>query len=149
MARLRAEGRASDVSAVVKAFLQPIADLRATDQGRAFLRLHARLHTEPPNLSYELRKTAYDASTRLYIEALHDALPSLTHFEVHWRMTLLIGTYLYGLSDTHRMEDMAPDAYDAQDSRRLMAETVAFITGGLRGDRLPQDFGSDEADRFA
>ena len=44
----------------------------------------------------------------------------------------MIGTYLYALSDTNRMEDMEPEAYDPQDSGRLMAETVAFIVGGLR-----------------
>lgn len=131
LARLRAEGKAEDVVAIVGAFLQPVLTLRATAQGPAFLRLHARLHTEPPNLSYELRKTAYDKSTHLYIEALHKALPHLSRFDVHWRMTLMIGTYLYALSDTNRMEDMVPEAYDPKDNARLMAETVAFITGGM------------------
>jgi hypothetical protein len=78
-----------------------------------------------------LRKTAYDESTLLYIEALHKALPHLSRFDVHWRMTLMIGTYLYALSDTHRMEDVLPEAYDPKDASRLMAETVAFITGGI------------------
>lgn len=131
LARLRAEGKTGDVIAIVEAFLQPILHLRTTAQGLAFLRLHARLHTEPPNLSYELRKTAYDESTRLYIEVLHEALPHLSRFDVHWRMTLMIGTYLYALSDTNRMEDMLPEAYDPKDSARLMAETVAFIAGGI------------------
>lgn len=131
LARLQAQGRANDVGAIVGAFLQPVLDLRATEQGPAFLRLHARLHTEPPNLSYELRKTAYDESTHLYIEALHKALPHLSRFDVHWRMTLMIGTYLYALSDTNRMEDMVPESYDPKDASRLMAETVAFITGGM------------------
>jgi AcrR family transcriptional regulator len=137
LARLRADGRATEVVAIVEAFLQPILDLRASAQGLAFLRLHARFHTEPPNLSYELRKTAYDESTRLYIEALHKALPHLSRFEVQWRMTLMIGTYLYALSDTNRMEDMVPDVYDPKDSARLMAETVAFIAGGMCRDGLP------------
>ena len=131
LSRLRADGKAQDVGAIVEAFLQPIMHLRTSAHGVAFLRLHARLHTEPPNLSYELRKSAYDVSTRLYINALHEALPHLSRFDVHWRMTLMIGTYLYALSDTNRMEDMEPEAYDPSDSARLMAETVAFIVGGL------------------
>lgn len=135
---LRAEDRANDVVAVIEAFLRPIVALRATSQGRAFLRLHARLHTEPPNLSYELRKTAYEASTRLYIEALHHALPRLSRFEVHWRMSLMIGTYLYAFSDTHRMEELIPDVYDPEDSAKLMAETVAFLAGGLSGEGLSE-----------
>jgi AcrR family transcriptional regulator len=137
LARLRAEARATDVIAIVEAFLQPILDLRASAQGLAFLRLHARLHTEPPNLSYELRKTAYDESTQLYVAALQQALPHLSQFDVQWRMTLMIGTYLYALSDTNRMEDVLPESYDPQDSARLMAETVAFIAGGMCRDGLP------------
>jgi AcrR family transcriptional regulator len=131
LARLQTDGKATDVVAIVEAFLRPVLDLRATEQGPAFLRLHARLHTEPPNLSYELRKTAYDESTHLYIDALHKALPHLSRLDVHWRMTLMIGTYLYALSDTNRMEDMVPESYDPKDGSRLMAETVAFITGGI------------------
>jgi AcrR family transcriptional regulator len=144
LARLRAENKVGDVVAIVEAFLQPILHLRATAQGLAFLRLHARLHTEPPNLSYELRKTAYDESTRLYIEVLHEALPHLSRFDVHWRMTLMIGTYLYALSDTNRMEDMLPEAYDPKDSARLMAETVAFIVGGLCREGLARPVAASE-----
>lgn len=146
LALLRADGKAADVGAVIEAFLQPVLKLRATVQGPAFLRLHARLHTEPPNLSYDLRKTAYDESTHLYIEALHEALPHLSRFDVHWRMTLMIGTYLYALSDTNRMEDMVPESYDPKDEARLMAETVAFITGGICRD-APVKKGSDKADK--
>jgi AcrR family transcriptional regulator len=131
LARLQTGDKANDVVAIVEAFLQPVLDLRTTAQGVAFMRLHARLHTEPPNLSYELRKNAYDESTQLYIEALHKALPHLSRFDVHWRMTFMIGTYLYALSDTNRMEDMVPEAYDPKDTVRLMAEIVAFITGGM------------------
>ncbi|ULK99675.1 TetR/AcrR family transcriptional regulator [Bradyrhizobium sp. I71] len=134
LATLRAAGQANDVVAIIEAFLQPILNLRVTAQGLAFLRLHARLHTEPPNLSYELRKTAYDESTTLYIEALHKALPHLSRVDIHWRMTLMIGTYLYALSDTNRMEDMMPEAYDPRDNERLKVETVAFIAGGMRRD---------------
>lgn len=141
--KLRATGKAIEVGTIIEAFLQPVLKLRATAQGPAFLRLHARLHTEPPNLSYDLRKTAYDESTHLYIEALHQALPHLSRFDVHWRMTLMIGTYLYALSDTNRMEDMVPESYDPKDEARLMAETVAFITGGICRD-APEKKGSDK-----
>ncbi|NHN88853.1 TetR family transcriptional regulator [Acetobacter sp. LMG 1627] len=131
LSQLRRRGLARDVAALVEAFLQPVLDLRATAQGRAYLRLHARLHTEPPNLSYDLRKQAYDESTHLYVEALHDALPHLARIDVQWRMTLMIGTYLYALSDTHRMEDLMPDAYNAEDAHHLMQEVISFIVSGL------------------
>lgn len=128
---LRADDGTPSVRAIVEAFLAPILDLRASAQGRAYLRLHARLHTEPPNLSYDLRKNAYDVSTNLYAEALHAALPQLSRTDISWRMTLMIGTYLYALSDTHRMDDLMAGSYDPEDADKLMAETVAFITSGL------------------
>jgi AcrR family transcriptional regulator len=128
---LQEGGQSPSVAAIVEAFLAPILALRTSAQGRAYLRLHARLHTEPPNLSYDLRKNAYDVSTNLYAEALHAALPHLSRSDIYWRMTLMIGTYLYALSDTHRMDELMAESYDPEDADKLMAETVAFITSGL------------------
>lgn len=128
---LRRDGRDRDIKEVVRAFLLPSLSLRKTRQGRAFLRLQSRLHTEPPNLSYELRRAAYAESTQLYIDAVQCALPQLSRLEVHWRVTLMIGSYLYAFSDTHRMEDMLPDDYDPEDTEELMAQIVRFIAGGM------------------
>jgi AcrR family transcriptional regulator len=133
LAELKARGGKLDLSQVVRAFLQPTLGMRATAQGRAFLRLQARLHTEPPNISYDLRQAAYSESTRAYIETVHECLPHLTEMEVHWRVTMMIGTYLYAFSDTHRMEDMAPDGqYDPKDSETLMEQVTRFVVKGMR-----------------
>lgn len=131
LAELHMNGEAGNIGAIVRAFLLPTLQLRTFAQGRAFLRLQARLHTEPPNLSYELRKSAYDLSTRAYVGAVRDALPHLSELDVHWRVTLMIGTYLYAFSDTHRMEDMAASEYDADDSDSLVEQVVRFIVGGM------------------
>lgn len=129
---LKQQGRLDDVDALVRAFLQPTIKLRAIPQGRAFLHLHARLHTEPPQISYQLRKQAYEESTMLYTNAIHKALPGLSKLDVHWRMTMMVGTYLYAFSDTHRMEDFAHDVYDPEDSEELMRQVVSFIVGGVK-----------------
>lgn len=128
---LRAQGGSLTVERIVHAFLLPILQLRSSTQGRAFLRLHARLHTEPPHLSYELRKNAYDESTRLYIDAMREAMPHLSQLDIHWRMTLMIGTYLYAFSDTHRMEDLISQEYDPADVDVLIRQIVGFIVGGI------------------
>lgn len=133
LAEIKARGQGHDLNEIVKGFLLPILHLRDTDQGRAFLRLQARLHTEPPNLSYELRKAGYDISTRAYIEAFKEALPHLSDIDVHWRVTMMVGTYLYVFSDTHRMEDMvAKGAYDPEDTDALIQQVIRFIVGGMR-----------------
>jgi AcrR family transcriptional regulator len=117
--------------AIVRAFLMPTLALRRTPQGRAFLRLQSRLHTEPPEISYRLRTEAYGESTRRYVEAVKSALPGLSELDAHWRVTLMIGTYLYAFSDTHRMEEMAPDVYDPEDSDSLIDQVTRFVVGGF------------------
>lgn len=123
------------VREIVRAFLLPTASLRASPQGRAFLRLQARLHTEPPEISYALRTRAYGSSTRRYVEALRAALPKLSELDAHWRVTMMIGTYLYALSDTHRMEEMIrPGVYEPADTDSLIEQVTRFVVGGFEAD---------------
>ncbi len=135
--RLEALQRAGAATAreVVRAFLLPTVTLRATPQGRAFLRLQARLHTEPPEISYQLRTEAYGSSTKLYVEALRAALPGLSELDAHWRVTMMIGTYLYAFSDTHRMEAMTrPGVYDPADTESLIEQVTRFVVGGFEAE---------------
>lgn len=132
LAQLRARGKRIPLRQIVEAFLTPTLALRTTASGRAFLRLQARLHTEPPEISYRLRHYAYDASTRLYAEALREALPSLPEKDVYWRITLMVGAYLYAVSDTHRLEEMAPGVCDPDDPDEIIDQITAFVVGGLQ-----------------
>ena len=116
---------------IVLAFLKPTLALRATPEGRAFIRLQARLHTEPPAISYQLRNEAYDVSTRAYVDALQKALPHLPEKDVYWRVTLMVGAYLYGFSDTHRLEELAHDVCKPDDADEILQQVTAFVTGGL------------------
>ncbi len=118
---------------IVRAFLEPVLQLRSTLQGRAFLRLQARLHTEPSEISYSLRSEAYGGSTQRYVAIVRKALPALSELDACWRVTFMIGTYLYAFSDTHRMEDMAPKGqYDVNDTEELIEQVTRFVVGGLQ-----------------
>ncbi|WP_213881284.1 TetR/AcrR family transcriptional regulator [Pseudomonas sp. dw_358] len=120
------------VQQIVEAFLLPTVVLRATVQGRHFLRLQARLHTEPPNISYVLRDKAYGTSTQRYVDALKAAVPGLSDLDANWRITLMVGTYLYAFSDTHRMEERMPAGqYDPGDWQSLIDQVTRFVVGGL------------------
>lgn len=128
---LRAHGKLK-VRDIVRAFLLPTLALRDTRQGRDFLRLQSRLHTEPPGISYKLRTDAYGVSTRRYVEAVREALPRLPELDAYWRVTLMIGTYLYAFSDTHRLEAMTPEGlYDPDDTDSLIDQVTRFVVGGI------------------
>ncbi len=121
------------VKDIVRTFLEPVLSLRGTFQGRAFLRLQARLHTEPSEISYSLRSEAYGGSTQRYVAVLRKALPKLSELDACWRVTFMIGTYLYAFSDTHRMEEMTPKGlYDVNDTDELIDQVTRFMVGGLQ-----------------
>jgi AcrR family transcriptional regulator len=125
------EGKDASVRDIVRAFLLPLVALRKTDGGRAFIRLQARLHTEPPEISYSLRSTAYGDSTDAYVEALRTALPGLPAKDLYWRVTMMIGAYLYAFSDTHRLDVLAKGACDPWDANETLEQLTNFIVGGL------------------
>ena len=128
---LRRSGKPLAVPDIVYAFLMPALSMRETEAGRTFMRLQARLHTEPPEISYKLRSDAYDASTRTFTTALREALPHLSERDVYWRMTLVIGAYLYAFSDTHRLEEMAPGICNPNDPNEIMTAISSFVTAGM------------------
>jgi AcrR family transcriptional regulator len=124
-------GKKVNVSEIVRAFLLPLVALRKTDGGRAFIRLQARLHTEPPEISYSLRSTAYGESTDAYVEALRAALPGLPEKDLYWRVTAMVGAYLYAFSDTHRLDVLSKNICDPMDAQETLEQLTSFIVGGL------------------
>jgi AcrR family transcriptional regulator len=132
LATLRESGKKLGVRALVNAFLAPALAMRDTPGGRTFMRLNARLHTESPEISYPLRTAAYDESTRAYAAALCEALPHLSAKDVYWRMTMVVGAYLYAFSDTHRLDVMAPGICNPNDTEEVFTAVTSFVTGGMQ-----------------
>ena len=130
--QIEAHGDNAKLEQIVRAFLKPIVDLRATVSGRAFIRLQARLHTEPPEVSYKLRSLAYSESTKAYVDALRKVLPGLPEKDLYWRVTLMIGAYLYAFSDSHRLEVLAKDICNPGDPVEVLEQLTSFVVGGLR-----------------
>lgn len=122
------EAQGITVEALVRAFLEPSSKLRKSVQGRAFLRLHARLHMEPEPLSFALRREVYDVSTRAYVEAFSELLPDQPKNRLFQKMSLLVGAYLYAFSDTNRLKELAMAEYATDD---LLETTVSFGVGGF------------------
>jgi AcrR family transcriptional regulator len=131
---LTESGQPANVRDIVRAFLLPLVALRKSDGGRAFIRLQARLHTEPPEISYSLRSTAYGDSTDLFVEAFRAALPALPAKDLYWRVTAMIGAYLYAFSDTHRIDVLSKNTCDPMDAHETLEQLTSFIVGGLEAE---------------
>jgi AcrR family transcriptional regulator len=133
LAALEARRRPPTVREIVEAYLVPQFDMkRSGPAGLAFCRLQARLHNEPEEMAFRLRRDVYDVSTKRYIAALERALPDVDPADVSFRMMFLIGTYLYMLADVDRLDELSDHRFDATDLDELVTRMVDFLVGGLR-----------------
>src|SRR5581483_1204270 len=96
-----------------------------------FLRLQARLQNEPKEITGKLRAMVYDDVTRRYIDAFAAALPHIDRRSIVWRVVMMIGAYLYIVSDESRLEQLSGGESNAHDEATIIREMCAFFTGGI------------------
>ncbi|PZR60544.1 MAG: TetR/AcrR family transcriptional regulator, partial [Stutzerimonas stutzeri] len=119
------------VADILRAYLSPAFDMRTSEGGRAFIRLQARLHTEPMEFAYEIRRQTYDESTRAYAELLASRLPALSTGTIYWRLIQTVGAYLYIISDAHRIAEISAGAATGTNDEETLNQLVAFAAGGF------------------
>jgi AcrR family transcriptional regulator len=116
---------------VIASYLRPALEMRRTREGRAFIRLQARMHTEPPRFAERLRREVYDDTVREYLAAIREVAPQLSDRTAYWRMVLMIGAYLYAHSDAHRLAEVSGGVCDPNDLDEMLEQITAFVVGGL------------------
>lgn len=121
------------VEDVLRAYIVPPFELRASVQGQAFLRLQARLHSEPDETAYELRREVYDLPVRTYVGTLRRLLPAVPEERLYLCFAQLIGIYIYILSDAHRIEEISGKLRETLPTGELVDEIVRFATAGFKG----------------
>lgn len=129
--KLRATGKPLQLDHVVASYIKPAIEMRRTREGRAFIRLQARMHTEPPRFADRLRREVYDQTAREFHAAIREAAPHLSARTAYWRLVLVIGAYLYAHSDAHRLEKMSGGACNTRDLEEMLEQITAFVVGGL------------------
>ncbi|MDO9708601.1 TetR/AcrR family transcriptional regulator [Paracraurococcus lichenis] len=133
LAELRAahEGGPIPLQDLVRSFVTPFMLAGKTTEGSATMRMHARLHTEPDDISKEVLGTVYDETTLAYTAEFRKVLPHLSHETLCWRLYFMMGAYRYTLLRTGRLEAMSGGACDSGDFDRAVAEIVPFLCAGL------------------
>ncbi|WP_167338319.1 TetR/AcrR family transcriptional regulator [Paraburkholderia oxyphila] len=124
--------RAPTVRELVRAFIKPQIEMHQHGaEGRNFIRMQARLHHEPQEIAFQLRRRIYDAVTRQYVEAFEKALPDVSAADVNWRVTFMIGTFLYMLSGVDRLEDLSGGRFHSGNDEEMLERMVQFLTAGM------------------
>lgn len=127
------EGNPPTIHEIIAAYLKPQFDLKRNNPaGQAFIRLQTRLHNEPDELAFSLRREIYDPSTKRYIAALESLLPHIDPADLNWRFAFLVGTYLHMLSGVDRLYDMSGGRYKSDNLNELAAQLTHFLASGLQ-----------------
>ncbi|CAN1531609.1 AcrR Transcriptional regulator [Burkholderiaceae bacterium] len=135
-----AEAAAGDsllsVDTIVEMFLRPAVDLARTGRaGRAFLKMQARMQLEQSKQGREFRSELYDASSRRYVNALKQALPTISDEKIYWRFIFMLGTYQYVLANTGRLEVISENSCSSDNHDVALLEMVTFLSAGFKGNQ--------------
>jgi AcrR family transcriptional regulator len=117
---------------IFEAFIRPHQEMRRTAEGRGFLRFQWSVDTEPKELSYRLRKNAYDTSTHAYAAALQKARPDLSLRACYAQLAILIGTAMYASSARHRLDELVSGLEVDAGADLIIEELISVISKGSR-----------------
>lgn len=119
---------------VLDAFLRPSLTLGVEPRfgGPAFVKLRARLGTEPESLSRKILAKAFDQSSRRFIEAFAQALPDIPRAEIEWRFHFMLGAMFYTMADSGRIQALTNGRCDPGDVTRALRHMIPFLAAGFR-----------------
>ncbi len=123
---------APTLEAIVQAFLRPALTVDTQFGGAPFVKLRARLATEPEAFSRRILARAFDQSSGAFIAALQAVLPDLPAADLAWRFHFLLGTMFYTMANPGRIQSLTGGACDPGDTELALAHLVPFVAAGLR-----------------
>ena len=122
-----------EVEDIVLAYLAPQWEMKYSGPaGAAFVRLQARLHAEPAEHSFRLRREVYDSSVKRFINEISLLIPAIPKDVVSLRMAFLVGTYLFMLNDLGRLNDLTDGQLGEVGKDQMLKHLTAFLTAGLK-----------------
>lgn len=131
LATVQAKGTPT-LEAVLQAFLRPALAVDQQFGGAPFVRLRARLATEPEEFSRRILAKAFDQSSGAFIAALQAVLPDLPAVDLVWRFHFLLGTMFYTMANPGRIQSLTEGACDPGDFETALAHLVPFAAAGFR-----------------
>jgi AcrR family transcriptional regulator len=119
---------------ILDAFLRPALTLGVQPQfgGPAFVKLRARLATEPESTTRKILSKAFDQSSRKFIDALITALPQIPRAEIEWRFHFMLGAMFYTMADSGRIQALTNGRVDPGNVKRALHHMIPYLAAGFR-----------------
>jgi AcrR family transcriptional regulator len=130
LAVAREAPRSARLEAIVRAFVEPVLRLRASEEGESYALLVARELLYSSQEADRALREFFDPLAHAFIDALNAVLPAATRAEVAWCYQFALGALIHHLSDT-RVSRLArhPRLRSTPAAAQLL---VNFIVGGIR-----------------
>ncbi|GGC28451.1 TetR family transcriptional regulator [Siccirubricoccus deserti] len=127
-------GRPPMLEQLLEAFLRPAFSLglEAGVDGATFGRLRARLSVESEELYRRIVAQAFNPSTRAFLDAIDAALPELPRAEVEWRFHFMLGTMIYTMAGSGRIQSITEGQCRPGEVDMALAKLVPFLCAGFR-----------------
>lgn len=126
-------GRPPILEQIIEAFIVPaIVTSNDTADRATFTRLRAVLAHENNELAHELISKYFDATSTLFVEALHRYVAHLSREDVLWRFHFLLSALYYTTVNPMRIQVLSGGKIDPTDQRKAVREMVKFVAAGFR-----------------
>src|SRR5262249_54100899 len=126
--------RAPSLERILEAFLRPALTIGSDERfgGRAFVKLRARLATEPEQVDRRILSSAFAESSSKFLEALALALPDLPREDLEWRFHFMLGTMFYTMADAGRIQSLTNGRCDPGRVEDALLHIIPFLAAGFR-----------------
>jgi hypothetical protein len=99
---------------------------------RAFIKLHARLRTEPIDFGRKLRGKAFNSVNNEFVKQLRRTCPHLDPGSVVWRLSAMIGACYSVISQSGQVHEMSKWKFcDPNDIDEAIAQVLSFVIAGF------------------
>ena len=95
------------------------------------------LAAEDAPLFVELVAENFDHSSRTFVRALRECLPTLPEDEILWRFHFMLGTIYYSASSPQRIKAFSRGRCDPADIESTVRHLVPFLAAGFRSAAAP------------
>jgi AcrR family transcriptional regulator len=125
---------APSLERILEAFLRPALTIGSDHRfgGRAFVKLRARLATEPEAVSRRILANAFDESSGEFLTALGRALPEIPRADLEWRFHFMLGAMFYTMADAGRIQSLTDGRCDPGRVEDALENIIPFLAAGFR-----------------